>query len=87
MNARRGVVFKYIGRSRYRYFRGRGSQLIQPTYVSRLNRQAKQCTYRLGSPRAVGPARVEAIQNLHSALIIHLRLEDRPRFLWVDALW
>lgn len=30
--------------------------------------------------------RIEATTNLHSGLS-HLRLQNEPRFLWVDALW
>lgn len=48
-------------------------------------------SYAWGDPNARAPVtcdgkRVEVTQNLHRGLI-HLRFQDRSRFLWADALW
>ena len=48
-------------------------------------------SYAWGNPSARAPItchgkRLEVTQNLHRGLT-HLRLQDRSRFLWVDAIW
>ena len=40
----------------------------------------------LRAPVCCDGKRLEVTRNLHIALT-HLRLQDRPRILWADALW
>jgi Heterokaryon incompatibility protein (HET) len=54
-------------------------------------RDYEAISYAWGDPNAKAPINlhgkiVEVTENLHAGLL-HLRYEDRSRFLWADALW
>ena len=54
-------------------------------------REYEAISYAWGDPSATAPVachgkRLEVTQNLHRGLT-HLRLQDRSRFLWADAIW
>jgi hypothetical protein len=54
-------------------------------------REYEAVSYAWGDPNVKVPIncdgkRLEITLNLHAALI-HIRFEDRARFLWADAIW